>query len=51
MVARHDPLRCGNTSKKSKQNVRFKGNELLGMVAVGGLEVRRYDWWLVKDAV
>eukprot|EP00904_Undaria_pinnatifida_P007744 jgi/Undpi1/409/HiC_scaffold_1.g00405.m1 len=38
VLARHDPLRCGNTSKKSKQNVRFKGNELLGMVAVGGLE-------------
>lgn len=46
MLARHDPSRCAESSKRSKQNqhaVRFRGNELLGMVAVGGLEVRRSD--------
>lgn len=51
VLARHDPSRCAESSKRSKQNqnaVRFRGNELLGMVAVGGLEVRRnYDCRLV----
>ncbi|CAM9687850.1 unnamed protein product, partial [Laminaria digitata] len=41
VLARHDPARCAENSKRSNQNqrtVRFRGNELLGMVTVGGSE-------------
>ena len=50
VLARHDPLRCAESSKRSEHSkgdgdrhglaVRFRGNELLGLVAVGGVQVR-----------
>lgn len=51
VLARHDPLRCAESAKRSQRRegqfdhraVRFRGNELLGLVAVGGMEVR-CDW-------
>lgn len=41
VLARHDPLRCAETTKRG--GVRFRGNELLGMVAVGTMEVRNQE--------
>lgn len=47
VLARHDPLRCAEVSKREGDGkehahaVRFRGNELLGLVAVGGVQVRR----------
>lgn len=38
VLARHDPLRCAGSIKRD--GVRFRGNELLGLVAVGAMEVR-----------
>ncbi len=48
VLARHDPLRCAESSnregddKRQAHAVRFRGNELLGLVqvAVGGVQVR-----------
>lgn len=48
VLARHDPLRCSGPAKPNQHReghdgsraVRFRGNELLGLVAVGGGEVR-----------
>eukprot|EP00903_Cladosiphon_okamuranus_P015535 g14342.t1 len=46
VLARHDPVRCAESAKRSQRReghddqraVRFRGNELLGLVAVGGVE-------------
>ena len=48
MLARHDPLRCAKSAKRSQRRkgqdgrsaVRFRGNEVLELVAVGGVKVR-----------
>lgn len=44
VLGRHDPLRCAESAKQKQRRddhgVRFKGNELLGLVTVGGTEVR-----------
>lgn len=44
VLARHDPLRCGVSQRReghdSQRAVHFRGNELLGLVAVGGVKVR-----------
>lgn len=49
VLARHDPLRCAESAKRGQRReghdddqraVRFRGNELLGLVTVGGVEVR-----------
>ncbi|CAB1097889.1 unnamed protein product [Ectocarpus sp. CCAP 1310/34] len=41
VLGRHDPLRCADSSSAKQRDdhaVRFRGNELLGLVTVGGTE-------------